>query len=355
MWTSPPVTVTAASFTVQNPSKNQNSQPAVAVQIANSSPWLITAQAGAQQFSIQPFVATTIPVALSNDLSIAPQLNVYNLGSGYVQAVWLQTQEQPPQPDGPLTAAATIAAITGTITTAGQLRSLGSFTTPNNVSSGNSDILGLLPTDRYLVVIQTGGGNGIYINDGLGDQTNIAMPVFDVASTLHAANVPLNTVDTGITLQWTSLGVAGSQTGSTFRVFASSSPLTVPLSTGFAVANTAAAVGSQVFTWVYNAQGAGNAPGAIRLRSATLAAHLPTAATTVDLKMNAGGQALMTISAPATTDTSGDRTFGGLLICQGALVDALNHDSNPAQLVLSATSASTFTRAEIDYDVLALV
>lgn len=114
MWTSPPVTVTGTAFTVANPSKPQNSQPAVAVQVANASPWIVTCQAGGQQITIQPFVAATIAVALGNDLGITPSLLAYTqLPPGYVQAVWLQAKELPPQPDGPLTAAATIAASLG--------------------------------------------------------------------------------------------------------------------------------------------------------------------------------------------------------------------------------------------------
>lgn len=137
MWTSPPVTVTGTAFTVANPSKPQNSQPAVAVQVANASPWIVTCQAGGQQVTIQPFVAATIPVALSNDLGITPALLAYTqLPPGYVQAVWLQAKEQPPQPDGPLTAAATIAASLGVADT---LLSPSPFTFPaNTVGTGKA-------------------------------------------------------------------------------------------------------------------------------------------------------------------------------------------------------------------------
>lgn len=109
------VTLTAvgAAVTVQAPSLGPDF---AAVQLQNSSVFVISALAGGETYTIQSFTAQTIPLA-SDAAPIVitpiadPSGEVAGIGSSLIP-VWLLEGESPPMQDGPLTAAAIAAAIT---------------------------------------------------------------------------------------------------------------------------------------------------------------------------------------------------------------------------------------------------
>jgi hypothetical protein len=114
-YTTAPQAVTGSIITITNPSTATGGN-FVAVQIRNASYYVLTVSGGAQQPLIDPFTATTIPIATGTNLSINPSFLTVVAGSGaqgYLSTEWLLDGEQPSEPDGPLTAAATIAAISG--------------------------------------------------------------------------------------------------------------------------------------------------------------------------------------------------------------------------------------------------
>lgn len=125
--TSPVVTLVAGGTqTVSDPTASSGNS-AVAVQIQNTSVFTITAIIGGQQFTIQSFTATTLPLYGSGGADITLTAGA-GIGSPPITSpdvcyvVWLLPQanqngfEQPPIPDGSLTSAA-IAALLGTLTT----------------------------------------------------------------------------------------------------------------------------------------------------------------------------------------------------------------------------------------------
>lgn len=347
-----PVTVTGAVITALNPSKNLSSQPAVAAQVANSSPWLVNVQTQNGVMAIQPYTATSVPVAVGQDMVITPALQVYNVTGGYVQLYWMIAGEHPPQPDGPLTAAATIAgALISTTTT---LRSLGTLALANGLVSGSINLTGaglapLQPTDRYLLIVNSGSGSGLWLRNAQGSGSGIVVPVNDVASDVHWGTVPLTGLDTNILISWVSLPAV--TTGNpTFAVFASSAPLPQVNANGLAKATTAAAA-SLPFTWL-NAANA--APLAIRLQSASIMIHNPAATAQAVIGWVGTGVEIYRAGAALNGEQVPSRTFGkGIIICNGALADGTN-DYSPASLRFVTTAASTASQANIDYEILAL-
>lgn len=110
---STPVAVTGAAIDFVNPGNTGYQQQVVQVQIRNASGWVVTTPGPTGPQMIDPFTATTIPTIQGLDAVLAPIYNAYPKLAGYASAEWLAVGESPSQPDGPLTSAATIAALAG--------------------------------------------------------------------------------------------------------------------------------------------------------------------------------------------------------------------------------------------------
>ena len=87
-------------LTTNDPTQYQ--PQAVAVQIQNSSGFLITVQIGGANYLIQPFAASTVPTNNSYQINVTPGLPQASFGS-LISFAWLQPDEPPPMADGPLT------------------------------------------------------------------------------------------------------------------------------------------------------------------------------------------------------------------------------------------------------------
>lgn len=115
--TSTPVVLALGATTqVPNPTA-QWGNPAAAVQVQNSSAFLVDVNAGGEDYTIQPFTAQTFPLPSDGvPIAITAVENPSSLtGATHVTVVWLLNGEGPPMQDGPLTAAAIVSAITGTV------------------------------------------------------------------------------------------------------------------------------------------------------------------------------------------------------------------------------------------------
>jgi hypothetical protein len=73
----------------------------VALQIQNATPFLIFVYSGANLYSIQPYIAQTIPAAGGQTVVVNPQ-NSVALASNGLTVVWLLAGETAPMEDGPL-------------------------------------------------------------------------------------------------------------------------------------------------------------------------------------------------------------------------------------------------------------
>jgi hypothetical protein len=85
---------------------------ATTVQIQNTSAFIISVIAGGETFTIQPFVAQTVPLGSSQGAGITIEgiASPSGLTTDALTLVWLLPKEEPPMQDGPLTSAALIAA-----------------------------------------------------------------------------------------------------------------------------------------------------------------------------------------------------------------------------------------------------
>lgn len=104
----PPVNLTGSPITFRNPGTGGSNAPAVAVQVRNASGSVLTVNQLTGQAMVDPFTATTVPIALDQDIIVIPSFVAFGV-SGYVSAEWLLAGESPSEPDGPLTGPATIA------------------------------------------------------------------------------------------------------------------------------------------------------------------------------------------------------------------------------------------------------
>lgn len=144
-YTTSPVTVTSAPFTITNPSTSGiNSTPAVAVQIRNASPWLVQAVLSGSLKTIDAFQAITYTVTGDENLLINPQQQVFlNYPPGYLYTEWLAPGDSSSLPDGNINSQLSVAVagsrLQGPFTLTG--------TTPQIAA------LPLLPTDRSIVCI----------------------------------------------------------------------------------------------------------------------------------------------------------------------------------------------------------
>ncbi len=103
--------------------------------------------------ALQPFTASTLP-ALERSILVTPSLNTLGTGFGTVSVSWMLPGEQPPFPDGPLTAAAIFASQQlGSSRLVGIQRSV-------HGGGGLLTFTGFLPTDQYVSVI-AGGNVGV--------------------------------------------------------------------------------------------------------------------------------------------------------------------------------------------------
>jgi hypothetical protein len=158
---SQPFAYNGAAINIPNPGLVGNQQPAVAVQIRNASGWVIQVQGQTRQIMIDPFTATTVTIAQGQQ-SIAGigSLDAYPGSSGYISAEWLASGESPGEPDGPLTSAATIATISGAITTTPQEKVILSPQAFSIVCAGGGQYsqnysVSINPTDRSIIVFIT--------------------------------------------------------------------------------------------------------------------------------------------------------------------------------------------------------
>lgn len=149
-----PTTYTGTTLIVQNPGSTGNKVPPVAVQIRNASAWVISTTTAGETYLIDPFTASTVPITSSeSQISLIGTLDAYpSLPNGYVTLEWLVNGETASEPDGPLTAAATVSAIlSGNVTNTPAARQVfqGAYTPGVNAPMN----INLQSTDRSLVVL----------------------------------------------------------------------------------------------------------------------------------------------------------------------------------------------------------
>lgn len=127
-----PSTLTVGSVNTTPDPAQQGGNPSLACQIQNGSPYQLNVLAAGDVLSIQPFTAQTVevsgqpiqttPLAASGQSGACIVTFVFllgapaNTGVQLADGTWVET---PPQQDGPLTAAAITAAITGALSTQG--------------------------------------------------------------------------------------------------------------------------------------------------------------------------------------------------------------------------------------------
>lgn len=103
-----------AEITTPNPTA-QGGNPAASVQIQNSSVFVLQVLASGLTYTLQPFIAQTIPLGAGGGapIQITPTQNPSGTtdASDTATLVWLLTGESPPMQDGPLTAAAILATV----------------------------------------------------------------------------------------------------------------------------------------------------------------------------------------------------------------------------------------------------
>lgn len=120
-------------------------QDFVNVQLQNSSVFVITVLASGLTYTIQPFVAQTIPLtAQGTPILVTPSQNPSGTKSGAsstLTAVWLLAHEAPPMQDGPLTAAAILAGL-GSQGLAGEPGIGGVTAALINVNPGTDGLIG---------------------------------------------------------------------------------------------------------------------------------------------------------------------------------------------------------------------
>lgn len=158
MYNSLPVPFTGATVNVNNPGLTvgtSNAAPSQ-VQIRNASGWVITVATINGQQMIDPYTAATVPIDVGQQsIQIIGALNAYtSLSTGYLSLQWLLPNESPTEPDGPLTSAATIATISGTITNTPQQKSVIPWTSLVFSGTGtqfHTFTINTNPTDRSVV------------------------------------------------------------------------------------------------------------------------------------------------------------------------------------------------------------
>ena len=106
--------------TVPNPFTYGGNEP-VAVQVCNASGFLLEASAGGLVYLVQAYTALTVPLSGGGqNLSLLPFSGSASAPYNTVSETWLLSGETSPMQDGPLTAAAVAAAISGVVVTATQ-------------------------------------------------------------------------------------------------------------------------------------------------------------------------------------------------------------------------------------------
>jgi hypothetical protein len=92
--------------------------PATAIQIQNSSGFVLSVLAGGEQYTIQSFTAQVVPLIADGSPITVDAVQSTGTTANKITVVWLLAGESPPMTTGPLTAAAIVAAITGTVSLA---------------------------------------------------------------------------------------------------------------------------------------------------------------------------------------------------------------------------------------------
>lgn len=175
-------------FTTTDPTVAQPG--AVAVQIQNSSGFLITVQMGGANYLIQPFAASTIPTRGSYQINVTPGAPQASFGA-LISFAWLQPNEPPPMADGPLTQ--------------GNTQSLGLLSVTTVITSGA--IYPVLPTPPlgyvYSIFSVTatfgGGGNCSVLLEGPGGAPLYREPNFPATGDIVSTNSLV--VSTALTMQ----------------------------------------------------------------------------------------------------------------------------------------------------------
>lgn len=119
MITSPAVTLAlGVPTTIVDPLSNGGNQP-TAVQIQNASGFVINVAVDGDVLTIQSFTAQTVATAGNGSSVVITPISAGEAVATSLIAVWLLAGEQPPMADGPLTAQAIAAAISGQVQTTG--------------------------------------------------------------------------------------------------------------------------------------------------------------------------------------------------------------------------------------------
>ncbi len=101
MQTVGPITVTLNVETTEDDPAQAGGNPSVALQIQNSSCFVLTVLTIGAVYTIQPFFAQTVPVS-GQPVQITPTQNPSGLTGNTITIVWLLDTEQSPMNDGPL-------------------------------------------------------------------------------------------------------------------------------------------------------------------------------------------------------------------------------------------------------------
>jgi hypothetical protein len=342
------VTIPAGPFTLALNQQVRIDAPDVHVQgiiLENHSPFACAVETIGLQKWLPPFNEDFFEITGADSAIIIPKFSLTAGTANTLLASWLQPGDAIPTGlPQTLVADAVAAAVQGLITTTSSLRDLGSINLPNGTSQSNFNIGGIQPTDRYIILYNT-GGTGIFCTKSTGLQSNVVTPINDVSSFIRPAHIPLTGLDTSINVIFFSLPTVSNNP--VVRAFGSSAPVPVKDLVGIASVDQNTA-GHSFFTWFFN--GTIGAPTAIRLRSATMLLHNPSAATNLDLRLAGVSPIIASLTALTGADVEETRTFGNLLICNGSVLATAG---DPSVLQLGLTNAATLGRCQIDYDLLA--
>lgn len=141
--------------TLKDPASN--SQPSAAVQVQNSSVFVLSVLASGVAYTIQPFFAQTIPLQAEGAPIVVTAVQNLSVNSqaSTITLVWLFRGEAPPMQDGSLTAQAVAAAIFGPPSS--KLLQLTSITVP---AGGQTNFNVTVPIGINALVIKTDIGSG---------------------------------------------------------------------------------------------------------------------------------------------------------------------------------------------------
>lgn len=214
--TSGPGAVTASTtYTINDPSIWGN--PSTTVQVQNNSGFVITAYTSGAPYTIQPYMASTIPTV--EDKSPIRLVTSAGVGNqiGNVTTIWMLDGQSPPMPDGALTSSVAISRNLQPTTTGGSTYLLQSTDVSMTISAWSTSHSG------YVALYVNGDTSGLVYFSGLvayatgaaaaTEDNSVSFPVLgslDASVTITlTSNVPNTVISVSASSQAINLPVQG--------------------------------------------------------------------------------------------------------------------------------------------------